>query len=202
MINSKNLWLTLGSCIIMVFFAQVSMSQTFKINNSASELKIEGTSNVHDWEITAEELEGTIKVETIDEQLVKIEHLDFTVIAESLKSGKGGMDKNTYKALNTNKFPKIIYNLVKVNNIDCTTNSKCKITTNGYLTVAGTKKTIDLVFDARIDDDKIFLTGNTSLKMTTYNVAPPTALFGTITTGDELKIKFKTVFNKLSKSNL
>ncbi|TVZ25788.1 polyisoprenoid-binding protein YceI [Gillisia sp. Hel_I_86] len=194
--NAKNLYLALGSTMILFFSCQVSLAQTFKITNSSSDVKVEGTSNVHDWEITAEELQGTMSVEIIDEQLVKIEKLDFTVIAESLKSGKGGMDKNTYKALKTDKFPKITYNLVKVDNIDCTSSSKCKIIAKGYLTIAGTKKSIDLVFDAKINDDEISLTGSTSFKMSTYNVEPPTALFGTITTGDEVKIKFKTVFTK------
>lgn len=194
--TSKNLYLTLASFLILLFTAQVTIAQTYKINNKASKVKVEGTSNIHDWEIEAEELQGSLTVVIEDGQLVKIDELTFIVIAEGLKSGKGGMDKNTYKALNTNKYPKITYKLEKVTNIDCTSKEKCKVLTEGLLNIAGTKKQIDLILDAGVEGNKITLAGNTDIKMTDYNVEPPTAMFGTITTGDQLKIKFKTVYTK------
>lgn len=194
--TSKNLYLTLASFLILLFTAQVTIAQTYKINNKASKVKVEGTSNIHDWEIEAEELQGSLTVVIEDGQLVKIDELTFIVIAEGLKSGKGGMDKNTYKALNTNKYPKITYKLEKVTNIDCTSKEKCKVLTKGLLNIAGTKKQIDLILDAGVEGNKITLAGNTDIKMTDYNVEPPTAMFGTITTGDQLKIKFKTVYTK------
>ena len=70
------------------------------------------------------------------------------------------------------------------------------MTTSGYLTIAGTKKLIDLTFDAKVTGDKITLTGDHQTKMTDFKVDPPTAMFGTITTGDEVNIKFQTVFTK------
>ena len=194
--TSKNLYLTLASFLILFFTAQVTIAQTYKINNKASKVKVEGTSNIHDWEIEAEELQGSLTVVIEEGQLVKIDELTFIVIAESLKSGKGGMDKNTYKALNTNKYPKITYKLEKVSNIDCISKEKCKVLTEGLLNIAGTKKQIDLILDAGVEGNKITLAGNTDIKMTDYNVEPPTAMFGTITTGDQLKIKFKTVYTK------
>lgn len=194
--NSKKFWLVLGSFLMMIFTAQVSLAQTYKVNDAASKLEVLGTSNIHDWEIEAEDFQGSLSAELDGGQLVKISQLDFTVIAESLKSGKSGMDKNTYKALETGKNPKITYKLEKVNNIDCTSGSKCKVTTTGYLTIAGTKKLTDLTFDATVAGDKITLTGSKSLKMSEYKVDPPTAMFGAITTADEVKVDFKTVFTK------
>src|SRR5690606_8343444 len=97
----KNLKLVLGSLLIMIVTTQISVAQTYNLNNASSTLKVEGTSNVHDWEIVAKEQQGKLIAEMDNGQLVKISQLDFTVKAESLKSGKSGMDKNTYKALNT-----------------------------------------------------------------------------------------------------
>ena len=194
--TKKNLWLVIGSFLIMVFSANPMVAQTFNVNKGASNLKVEGTSNIHDWELTAEELQGSMKVQMEDGQLVQIDDIKFTVVAESLKSGKGGMDKNTYKALNTDKHKTITYQLQKVNNLDCTSKSSCKVTTTGVLTVAGTKKNVELVFDAKVSGDKIVLSGNKKIKMTEFNVEPPTAMFGTITTGDDLNIKFQVTFNK------
>ena len=194
----KNLKLVLGSLLIMIVTTQFSVAQTYNLNNASSTLKVEGTSNVHDWEIVAKEQQGKIVAEMDNGQLVKISQLDFTVKAESLKSGKSGMDKNTYKALNTDKHKQITYKLSKVNNIDCTTTGNCKVTTSGTLTIAGISKPIDFTFDAKITGDKITLTGSKALKMSEYKIDPPTAMFGTITTGDQVTIKFQSTFSKYS----
>lgn len=194
--TKKNLWLVIGSFLVMVFSANTIFAQTYNVNNAASSLKVEGTSNVHDWEITAKDLQGSMKVQMEEGQLVQIDDIKFTVVAESLKSGKGGMDKNTYKALNTDKHKTITYQLQKVNNLDCTSKSSCKVTTTGALTIAGTKKNVEIVFDAKVSGDKVVLSGNKKIKMTEFKVDPPTAMFGTITTGDDLDIKFQVTFNK------
>ena len=194
--TKKNLWLVIGSFLVMVFSANTTFAQTYNVNNAASNLKVEGTSNVHDWEITAKDLQGSMKVQMTDGQLVQIDDIKFTVVAESLKSGKGGMDKNTYKALNTDKFKTITYQLQKLNNLDCTSKSSCKVTTTGALTIAGAKKNVEIVFDAKVSGDKIVLSGNKKIKMSEFKVDPPTAMFGTITTGDDLKIEFQVSFNK------
>ncbi|MGI0105170.1 YceI family protein [Salinimicrobium sp. WS361] len=194
--TKKNLWLVIGSFLVMVFSANTMVGQTFNVNSGASSLKVEGTSNIHDWELSAKELQGSIKVQMEDGQLVKLDQLQFAVVAESLKSGKGGMDKNTYKALDTDKHRRITYELSSVKNLDCTSKTSCKVTTNGVLTIAGTQKNVELIFDAKVAGDKITLSGDKKIKMTDFKVDPPTAMFGTITTGDEVNIKFQTVFTK------
>ena len=192
----KNFWLVLGSFLIMIFSTQTSFAQNFNLNKKASSVKVEGTSNIHDWEMAAEDFQGNLNVEMKDGQLVKIKELNFAVVAESLRSGKGGMDKNTYKALKTDKNKRITYQVQNVNNIDCTSSNECKVVTSGYLTIAGTKKAADIIFNAKVSGNSITLTGNQTLKMTNFNVDPPTAMFGTITTGDEVTIKFETTFSK------
>lgn len=192
----KNFWLALGTLATILFFAPLSWSQTYNLNNAASELKVEGTSNIHDWTLDAEEMQGDLAVQLENGQLVAIDKLNFAVVAESLESGKGGMNKNTYKALNTDDHKRITYQMQKVNNIDCTSNSSCKVTTSGYLTIAGTKKAVDMTFDAKVTGEKIVFAGNKKIKMTEFKVDPPTAMFGTITTGDEVNVKFQAVYTK------
>lgn len=192
----KNIKIGFASILLMLFAAQVSVAQTYNLNNASSELKIEGTSNIHDWEINAEKMSGKIAVETEGGQLIKMEQIEFEVVAESLKSGKNGMDKNTYKALDTDKHPKISFKLSNVNNIDCISQTQCKVTVSGNLTIAGTTKPVELVFDTKVNGNKITISGQETLKMTTFNVDPPTAVFGTIKTGDEVTVKYNAVFNQ------
>ncbi len=194
--TKKNLWLVIGSFLVMVFSVNPIAAQTFTLNSGASNLKVEGTSNIHDWEMSAKELQGSLKVQMEDGQLVQLDQLQFGVVAESLKSGKGGMDKNAYKALNTDKYSRITYELTNVKNLDCTSKTSCKIIANGVLTIAGTKKNIELVFDAKVTGDRITLSGNKKINMTDYKVDPPTAMFGTITTGEEVNIKFEAAYSK------
>jgi len=192
----KKIKLVFGSLLLMALSTQASFSQTYQLSNAASSLIIDGTSNIHDWNITAENQQGKIVVAFENGTLTNIDQLDFSVTAESLKSGKSSMDKNTYKALNTGKYKQIVYKLKKVNSINCTTNTSCKLKTTGSLTIAGTTKSIDITFDVKITDSKIILSGSKIIKMTEYGIEPPTAVFGTITTGDNLDIKFESSFIK------
>ncbi len=192
----KKLKLVFGSLLLMAFITQTSFAQTYQLSNSASTLKIDGTSNIHDWMISAENQQGKIVINFENGQLTKIEQLDFSVTAESLKSGKSAMDKNTYKALNTEKHKKIVYKLNKVNSINCASNGDCKVTSSGSITIAGKTKPIEMNFDLKVTDSKIVLSGSKTIKMTDFGIDPPKAVFGTITTGDAVDVKFKSTFIK------
>ncbi|MCP9198701.1 YceI family protein [Gramella sp. GC03-9] len=181
--------------ILISFGFNTLNAQTYRLNNKASEVLVDGTSNIHDWTIEAESASGTISLNQNGKDLNGISKLEFTVEAESLKSGKGGMDKNTYKALNTDDHKLITYQLKEVNNIEKLSDNSYKVSTTGIMEIAGTKKNIRLDFNLKTNSNTISLSGEHNLKMTDYGVEPPTAMFGTITTGDTVKIKFKTQFS-------
>lgn len=192
----NRLKLVTASLIVMAVSTQISIAQTYNLNNATSTLKIDGTSNIHDWQITAESQEGKLVADFENGDLLKIQQLDFIVKAESLKSGKGSMDKNTYKALNTGKHKQITFKLINVKSINCATSKTCKVVATGNLTIAGTTKPIEITFNMNIAETKIALSGSKTIKMTDFGVDPPTAVFGTITTGDSLDIKFESNFTK------
>ncbi len=124
MYTFKNFKSILGSILMLLITSQVSVTQNYSLDSAASKLTIDGTSNIHDWTITSENQKGKLVAEVDKAQLAKISQLDFSVKAEGLKSGKGGMDKNTYIALKTDKYQDISFSLKKVNSIDCTTTGK------------------------------------------------------------------------------
>ncbi|TBW30115.1 YceI family protein [Gramella sp. KN1008] len=186
--------------LIIALIVSVGMNinlnaQSYTLNNKASSLLVEGTSNIHDWTMEAESTSGTITADLDEGKLEEIDALRFTVEAEGLKSGKSGMDKNAYKALDTDKNKKITYQLKEVKEITSASNGY-KVKTTGTLEIAGVKKNINLDFNLIPNSGKIVLKGEYTLKMTDYGVEPPTAMFGTISTGDTVKIKFETHFIK------
>lgn len=179
--------------IVLFFCSNISFAQQFNLNNQESTLIVYGTSSLHDWHITTESQNGKIVFKDINTS--DIEKLDLSVKAESLKSGKNSMDKNTYKALKTDDYENITFQLIKVDNVTKKTDNKFTIKTTGDLTITGVKKQISLNFDIDTSSAKsIIITGEKTIKMTDFNIDPPKALFGTITTGDEITIKFKSIF--------
>ena len=188
----------LRAAILWLSFALVPLAlsaQNFKLNNGEGEVMVTGTSTLHDWEEVAEQKSGTITLDNTGE-LPKINDLKFVVEAESLKSGKGAMDKNTYKALETKDHKQIVFELKSVKSISPITASsnKYKVVANGNLTIAGSTNAIDLPFNLTIAEGKVLLEGKKGLKMTDYNIDPPKALLGTITTGDEIEVHYNTVW--------
>ena len=183
--------------ILVIFFLSLNASliaQTYTLQKSASQMEVLGTSNLHDWELTVENMQGTIEVKQEGNVIKSISKLDLSILAESLKSGKNGMDKNTFKALNTEDYKNITYKLKSVESINSKSDGECTLNTTGDLMLAGVTHPISIVFNAKILQDKITLSGEKEINMTDYKIEPPKALFGTITTGEKVIIKFKTTF--------
>ena len=181
--------------LLMTLPAMVA-AQEFKPVTQKGEVTVTGTSTLHDWEIVAEQTSGILIVNT-EEETPKIEKLEFQVLAESLKSGKGGMDKNTYNALNTEKYPNISFKMLEVADIQpiISTSNRFKVKASANLTIAGTTRKTDVSFTLSLGDE-LKIEGVKPLKMTTYKIEPPKALLGTIKTGDAVEVHFNTVWTK------
>lgn len=192
----KSLKLVFGGLLIMLLSVQFSVAQTYNLSNNSSTLKVDGTSNLHDWSITSNNQKGKMTAEVKDGKVTKIQALEFSVATESLKSGKSGMDKNTYKALKSDKHKQITFTMNNVKSLNCSSANSCKATVNGNLNIAGVSKSVDITFDIKVSGSSITLTGNRKIKMTDYKVDPPTAMLGTITTGNEVNVIFKSVFTR------
>ena len=179
--------------VLVLFSVLVSsvtiQAQNFQATASNSSISVDGTSNIHDWDLKAEKF--TVKAiieDTAD--LPAIKSLSLDLEAESLKSGKSGMDNNTYKALKTNRNKSIKFTYTKTNRLTKTADNTYSVTVQGMLEIAGTKKSTDLSFDLVKVNNGYTIKGNKKINMPEYKVDPPTAMLGTIKTGEDVTINF------------
>ena len=168
---------------------------TLDVNKSS--LIIEGTSTLHDWHIVARQLQGSSSLNKDATKITEINSLTFSVIVKGLDSGKSLMDNNTYKAMVEPKYPTVDFNLKRVESIKPSVDGKGYIIrASGDLTIVG--KTINeemKVYSLVNSDGSVQFKGELAFPMSKYSVDPPTAVMGTIKTGDDVKIKFSVVYN-------
>ena len=188
--------------IILIFAVLFSFSLTDNINekyiiDSDFSLTIKGTSNVHDWQSNARVLNGTSELSISDDGYLTIQSCEVTVPVKSIKSKKGSiMDKKTRKALSEKEYPNITYSLKRFTPILLSEND-FRSNTTGDLTVSGVTKSVDIeVIGKSIDDQTIELSSTVNLKMTDFGISPPTALMGTMKTGDDITIEFQIKLNR------
>jgi hypothetical protein len=157
-------------------------------------LVIKGTSTLHDWEMKSDK--GRVEVMLglgSNAKLLGLTGLKFSIEAESLKSEKSMMDNNAYKALKTNSAKHISFVLTSAT-ITPLNEASYQIKAFGKLTVAGTTRETDVIADVKYSnaEKSYIITGTKKLKMTDYNVKPPSFMLGTVKTGNEIAISFKT----------
>ena len=181
------LWLPAGA------FAQTRYEVA---DTGEASLRLLGTSTVHDWEMEATHVSGTAELDFAPgsaQEVTALRSLTFNLAVKDLQSDSKGMDNNAYKALNADAYERIDYVLSSATLSPETGGYLLK--TKGQLTIAGTTK--DILMDVHLDireDGTITCRGTYDLKMTDYEVTPPTFLLGVMKTGDDLTLEFSVAY--------
>lgn len=194
----KNKYSSLLIAICLSGFTQLVLAQSsYTIPESkTNDIKLSGTSSMHDWDMSAHAFTGEAQFTLAgdDQQLSELNALSFSLPVSNLKSDKSGLDKNAYKALKTDQHKNIDYQL---SSASMSTEQKGLIETEGNLTIAGVTKEVAMnVYCVVNKDSTISCTGSEKLKMTDYQVKPPTFMLGAMSTGDDITLNFTVVFKK------
>jgi polyisoprenoid-binding protein YceI len=181
------------SCLLLsmgLLFAQ----DKYRATNT--NIKMEGTSTMHDWHMVSEQGISDVIFNFDGQNLAGMPSLTFTVQAETLKSGTKGLNKNAYKALNTDKYPSIGF-ASNYATVHSTGVNSYLMSVKGKLTISGVSKDVWVSVACKINaDQSIQATGSLKLKMTDYSLVPPSFMFGAMKTGDEVTIKFTALLTK------
>ena len=163
----------------------------------ASKMWIEGTSNVHDWKVEAKDVDAQIELDAAGLAAAPakmVKKVTLTIPVKSLKSEHDKMDDNIRKALKADKNPEIIYSLTSIEAVTAETKEGFTLKAAGTLNIAGVENAITSeIVATRLADGTIKATGTVPVKMTAFQVKPPTAMLGAIKCGDEVKVKFDFV---------
>jgi polyisoprenoid-binding protein YceI len=160
-------------------------------------IKVLGTSNVHDWTMSsmAATSQGDFKLND-QNQLKSLNTFSLSLDVKSLKSEHSSMDSRTYKAINADQYPKIVYKLSSAI-VTTIAGNKYLIKTKGELTIAGVTQTINMDVTAVVGtNNTINCTGEEKIKLTDYKITPPSFMLGTMKVYNDLTIQFNLICKK------
>jgi polyisoprenoid-binding protein YceI len=190
----KKLTYTLLAAFMLTLTAGTTIQNKYILATGYA-VTINGTSNFHDWDENVGTVSGDASINWNGDKSFGLSALSIKMDVHSIKSTEGSaMNNNTYKALKADNNPSITFILtapitVKANAPENNFSAK------GNLTVAGVTKPVEMQVKLSMQTkDKLVFEGSQKIKMTDYGVKPPTALFGTLKTGDDITINFKTDF--------
>jgi hypothetical protein len=183
--------------------AAQNSSQGAIVIEEGGELWIEGTAGPVDYTCRAEQLSGNGMIENASEPQQNIKgHGSVSVLVRipvySLECGKKAMNNDMYNALKAEEHPFIGYQLLHARLVDTATPSTdqkrdwMNIETTGVLEIAGVQDTTQVFVKGKLlSGDRFRVKGSNPISMKTYDIQPPTALFGLIRAHSELTIHFK-----------
>ena len=163
--------------------------KNYMLDNKAA-FSVSGTSTLHDWEMKSASGTGTSNFTITNSKLTDIQSLSITLLAESIKSEKKSMDKVAYKTLKTDTQKNIKYVLKSAQKVNETT---WELT--GTYTIAGVSKILKTTVKTAFTKDALNMQGSNKITFTEFGMKSPTAMLGTIKTGEDLTIKFNLNFN-------
>lgn len=175
--------------------AAITASAEKFLGTKGSVVRVEGTSTLHAWKMESPSIQGQIQAPTPDNWNAPAKAV-VTIPVTSIKSEHAKMDKLMAEALKAKAHPEIRFEMTAATPRNADGNAFV-LETRGKLTIAGVTR--DVAFDVQGShnaDGRYTLVGQAPIRMSEYGIKPPTAMMGTIKTGDDVKVTFRWVVEK------
>lgn len=165
-------------------------------------MTIDGTSNVRDWSAEITSMEGVLILrEGASEDLSSwspedLISLELQIPVEDIDTDTRRLTSNIHKYLKEDNQPVITFELQRIISVEPAGNS-IAIQAEGVVTAAGKAHTTVMNVTAeQAGNGMIQFSGNQQLKMTDFDIEPPTAMLGAIRAVDEVTINYTVHFNR------
>lgn len=156
-----------------------------------SRIWVEGTSTVHDWDCQVTRFLGRVNADTEGARMTALASARVTIPVRSIDCDNGTMNGKLRDALGEEA---VRYELTRAVPAAAGADGWFAVETTGTLTISGTSRPARLSMRAKANGDGSFrFTGTHSFRMTDFGIDPPTALLGTLKTGDDLTVRFDVV---------
>jgi len=190
-----------GITVLLMAFSVVPVTGVInKVTGAAdADIKVLGTSNVHNWSMEDKDVTCTAKFTYAAGKTAMPDGLNgfgFTFPVHSLKSGKSGMDSKAYDAMKAQTSGNIVF-AASSSTVTPGSGGQFSVKSNGSLTIAGVTKPVVLTAACVVKaDGSISCTGTDKLLMSDYEIKPPTYMMGALKTGNALTIDFTMIVKK------
>jgi len=179
--------------ILFVITNGANGQQTLTLIPSESRIIIKGTSNLHDWEENVEKFSVNVSMKMLNNEIQGINSVHVTCKSSSIVSDHDIMTNKTLEALRTDKYPEIVFTMESAEKL-VSVYGKASGILSGYLTMAGTTKRINIAFEGNMSNNRVVITGSKDINMNDFKIKPPTAMLGTLKTGETVVVSFHLQF--------
>ncbi len=158
-----------------------------------SKVSVRGTSNLHEWEVGFGKYEVNFSFSNTESGKMTIDNVKAVFSGASVTSDNSIMTGKARNALIINDKSDIVFVSEGVEDV---INKDGKITgiMNGKLQLGGISRPIAVSFSGNIKGDRIYISGSEEINMTDYGIKPPTALLGTLKTGEKVTVDLQLSF--------
>jgi polyisoprenoid-binding protein YceI len=195
----------IAALLLTLFLATSAFAQTVTLTLTNSEMKIEGTSNVIDWDANVNVMNVSLLMNNTENFSLasltpdSFNSLTIQMPVKDIVSDTRGLTGNIQKYLKIDQHPAIRFELDKIESIQSSNQDGADmlITANGFVTAAGVSSPVTMQVLAKQNaNGTITFFGEQSLKMTSFNIDPPTAVMGTVRARDDFKVIYNLTLRK------
>lgn len=185
----KSFYLTLALMLVSSFvYSQTSYKQA----ENGNRIQINGTSSLHDWELASENIKCKAELYIEEGEITGIKKIVVTMVANTLKSGKSGLDKNAYKTMNVSDDEPLISFIA----FDMGPNGEA----SGIMKIAGSEeKEMDLAYTYEFKEGKLLIHSNTEVTFSQFGMKAPSIMAGTIKVAEEVTLQVNLVLEEDNK---
>ncbi|MBN1789847.1 MAG: YceI family protein [Bacteroidales bacterium] len=183
----------LAAAILLISYSVCVSQETVVLLPGQSSITINGTSSLHNWEEKVEKFDVNLNLTFREKEISAIDMVSLTCKSVSITSDNSIMTRKTHNALQVEKYPEIVFKLVSVDHLT-SKNGSFSGTLVGDIILAGVTKRIQLTFAGTHAGNKITIKGSKELNMNDFKIKPPTAMMGTLKTGEQITVSFQLNF--------
>lgn len=184
----KGLFVTLLTVLVLAgwaFLGPISFER-------GGSIEIEGTSNVHGWSCDVDQYTATAAGEASGTTLTSLSALRVNVAPARIDCDNSTMNKKLRDALGTSAISYTMTNAT----VGAARGNRFPIQVNGRLSVHGQSRGVSIAAQAQaLGGNRFKVTGSVPVVMSQYGISPPTAMLGTMRTGDRVTVKFDVTMN-------